>query len=122
MLELRHDVEGSFRELHSFCKLLDKFERRIAQKLGRLMDMQDAVRINSHEPSTGCVSGYRIVGQNNRAEQTRSSIQRSVSLHTNDTVGDHKMDRDSRAQIDDALLDSFPTETILPPPLLPPCT
>src|SRR5258708_27457712 len=113
MLELRHHVEGSFRELHSFCKLLDKFERRIAQKLGRLMDMQDAVRINSHEPSTGCVSGYRIFGQNNRTEQTRRSIQRSVSFHPNDTVADHKIDQYGRAQIDDALLVSFQLENIL---------
>src|SRR5258708_12052706 len=91
MLELRHHVEGSFRELHSFCKLLDKFERRIAQKLGRLMDMQAAVRINSHEPSTGCVSGYRILGQNNRTKQTRRSIQTPVSFLPNDTAPHPKM-------------------------------
>src|SRR5260221_11743691 len=82
------------------------------------MDMQDAVRINSHEPSTGCVSGYRIVGQNNRTDQTRRSIQRSVSFHTNDTVGAHKMDRNGRAQIDDALVDSFPVENNLRPAVL----
>jgi len=46
MLELRHRRVREFhRELHSFCKLLDKFERRIASENLAVSWISDAVLI-----------------------------------------------------------------------------
>src|SRR6202521_4219589 len=80
--------------------------------------MPYTVGIETHQTCAGEVCGDGIIGENDLAQMSMSSIQRSVAFHGDDTVRDYKVNWRRRTDVEDATVDSFPVEDVLGPTVL----
>jgi hypothetical protein len=102
--KLGNDLKWNPRAPECLTGLINEGYGGIAKETRCLMDMRDAIGFKTHYPGAGCICGNCIVCENEGPQWPRSSVQWSISFHGHDTIGDHKINRDSRANIQNALL------------------
>ena len=61
VLKFRHDFEGYVWRRDLARKLIDQFDRRVAQKFRGITDVGNPFRLKSHEPRARCIRGYGII-------------------------------------------------------------
>src|SRR5271157_5380028 len=115
MSELRDDLKGSRGSIDGFSNQVDECRRSVAQESRTLADVHDSSGFEPHESCAGCIGSNRVIRKYDLSQRTRSAVEWPVSFHRNNAVRDHKVDRNSCAQIEDALLNAFPVENILRP-------
>ena len=98
---------------YGFANLVDVLRDSIAKKPCPFPNMRDPPGVEAHQSGAGGVRCYWIVSQHNPFQKPRSTVERTVALHGDDAVGDHKVDRNRCAQIENALLNAFPMQDIL---------
>ena len=60
--------------------LINEIWRGVAKETRGLMDVWDAIGLETHQPGAGCICSNRIIGENQGPEWSRSAIQRSISF------------------------------------------
>jgi len=115
MSELRDDLKGSRGSIDGFSNQVDECRRSVAQESRTLADVHDSSGFEPHESCAGCIGSNRVIGKYDLSQRTRGAVERPVSFHSYDAVRDNKVDRNCRAQVEDALLNALPVENILRP-------
>ena len=80
-----------------------------------MADVDDLVRIKSHQTCAGRIAGNGIIGKHDLAEWAGSAIERAIAFHRDNSIRDNKMNWNGGADIQDALLNALPVENILRP-------
>jgi hypothetical protein len=106
--KLGNHLKWNLRAPHCLTRLVNEIWRGVAKEMGCVMDVRDTIRFKAHKPGAGCICSKRIVCENLGSRVTGQCRQCSISFH--DTIGDHKIKRDGRANIENALLNSAPME------------
>jgi hypothetical protein len=109
MSELGQNRKRTHGPWQSLSQLLDALDIAIAEKLGGLRQVRDAIGIESHEPRAGEVCRHRIVRHHYSPQISRRSLERSVAFHGDDAVRDHEMRGQGAVDIEDARGRSLPT-------------
>src|SRR5271166_5546994 len=115
MSELRDDLKGSRGSIDGFSNQVDECRRSVAQESRTLADVHDSSGFEPHESCAGCIGSNRVIRKYDLSQRTRGAIKRPVSFHRNNAVRDNEVDRNSGAQIEDALLNALPVKNILRP-------
>src|SRR5579864_6710346 len=115
MSELRNYIEWSCRRRKAIPHLINEGRRDVPQELRALADVNYSVRLEAHESGACRVSSNRIVRKHDLSQRTSSAVEWAVPFHCHNAVGDNEVDRDGRAYINDAFLNSLPVENVLGP-------
>src|ERR1022692_4385879 len=115
VLKLGNHAERLYVSGHPFGKHRDPILVHVAEESPGLFYMKNESRMETHKPRTSCIGRHRIVRENNSTAPAQFSLQGAVPLHGLDSVGNHEVIRDGRTDIEDALVNSVPMETVLGP-------
>ena len=61
--KFRNHCERHCRRSNVFSKLVDEINGSVAKEFRAFQNVADPLRVKPHQPRTGCISGYRIVRQ-----------------------------------------------------------
>src|ERR1017187_10441360 len=86
--EFWQPIEGNAPGLVSFPDQVEAVIRAVPEKMRGPIKMPYPIGVEAHQTRTGEVCGHGIVGKNDFPKMPMSSVQRPVSLHGNDAVGD----------------------------------
>lgn len=102
MSKLGNYLKWYLRAAQLFARVLDEFIGCVPEEFRGLADMDDSIGIEAHQLCASRVGGYWIVGEDKSAEGPRRSVQRSISFHGHDSVGNDKVNRNRCADVEDA--------------------
>ena len=74
-------------------------------------------RNEAHQPGAGEIRRHGIIGQNDLVQVSMGSVQRAVAFHGNDSIGNHEVRPNCRADVENASLDALPMENVFWPPV-----
>ena len=94
----------------SFREHPDTILAKVAKEMAPLREMPNPQRFNAHQPCAGCVCRDRVIGQYDFAELAGASLKGSVAFHCGNTICDHEVNRDGRADVEDAFVNSAPVQ------------
>jgi hypothetical protein len=79
------------------------------------MNVSDSVWLQAHEPGARGIGRDWVIGENQTPKRPGCSVQWAVAFHGHDRICDHKVNRHSGADVENALLDAVPMEDVLGP-------
>ena len=88
---------------------------RIAEEPRCFLYICDLLGHHADGPSRHYVRSNGVVGENDLVHSSRSAVERTVSFHANDSVGDDEVRADCRTDVQDALVDARPMQNVLRP-------
>src|SRR5271167_5150711 len=115
ILKLWNHLEWSRGRCNGLSDLVGEFRRGVAEESRSLLNVNDAVGFKPHQSRAGRIGSHWIIRKHDLSETTRRAVERPVSFHRHNAVRDHKVYRNSCAQIEDALLNAFPVKNVFRP-------
>ena len=102
----------------SFRQHPDAIFTKVAEEMAPISEMPNSQWIKPHKPCAGRVCRDRIIGKHDLAQLASASLKRSIAFHCSNTICDHEVNRNRRADVENAFVNSAPVQQILRPALL----
>ena len=111
MYKLWNQPELLRNTLHGLTALLDMARIEIAEWRCHLK-VAHPIGINPHQSAASCVSGDRIICEDEAAKTPHRTVQRPIALHGLNPVGNYKVNRDRHCELDDGVVDALPVQDV----------